>query len=116
MRVTAQRELGRAIASVLRGGTLLAILATGAGFALGLLDGSSGPGPQPVVEGIRAGGPDALIAAGLLVLTLTPPAALGAAAVILYRSNERRSALVAGVVLLLLAGSLAVAALVGPPS
>lgn len=106
-------ELGRSIASVLRGGTLAALAATVAGFLLGLLDGSDGPGPQPVIEGIVGGGPDALISAGLLILTLTPAAALAAASLVLHRSGERRRALVAGLVLLLLLASLAVAALVG---
>jgi hypothetical protein len=114
MPASAGRGLGRTIASVLRAGTVVALVLTAAGFLLGMLDGSAGPGPQPVIEGIGGGGPDALIGAGMLVLTLTPPAALAAAALVLYRAGERRRALAAGVVLLLLAGSLAVAVAVGP--
>lgn len=108
--------LGPTIARILRGGTLLALLTSAVGFAWSLADPAGAPGPQPVVEGLRGGGPDALIAAGLLVLTLTPPVALAAAAIILARSAERRRAAVAAAVVVLLAVSLVVAALVGPVS
>lgn len=110
----AGRDLGRAIASVLRAGTLTALVAAAAGFALAVVGGSAGPGPQPLVTGIRGGGPDALIALGLLALTLTPPVALAVAAHGLWRNGERRHAVTGTVVVLLLLASLAVAAFIGP--
>jgi len=76
MRPGAGGDLGRAIAIVLRAGTISAVAGIMAGFGLVLLDGSAGPGATPLVDALRAGGPDAFIGAGLLVLTLTPPAAL----------------------------------------
>jgi hypothetical protein len=106
-------QLGRMIALVLRLGTLGAVVGLAAGFGLGLLDGGEGPGPTPLVTAIRSGGPDALMAAGLLILTLTPPAALAAAGIVLHRAGERRRAIVAGAVVVLLAASLGVAALIG---
>jgi hypothetical protein len=106
--------LGRTIAAVLRGGTIIAVLGIGAGFGLAILDGAGSPGPTPVIDAIRGGGPDALIGLGLLVLTLTPLVALAAAALILARSGELRPAGMAAVVVVLLAGSLALAAALGP--
>jgi len=113
MRTDRPEQLGRTIALVLRLGTLGAVIGLAAGFGLGLLGGEPGPGPTPLVTAIVDGGPDALMAAGLLILTLTPPAALAAAGIVLYRAGERRRAVVAGLVVFLLAASLGVAALIG---
>jgi hypothetical protein len=107
-------RLGRAIALALRAGTLIAVACLAVGFGLTLFDGAGGPGSTPIVDALRFGGPDALIAAGLLALTLTPPAALGTAAVILELGGERRWALLAAGVVLLLLGSLAIATALAP--
>ncbi len=114
MRPDAGPVLGRTIATVLRAGTFLAVLGIGAGYALALAGGSSDPGSTPVVEAIGTGGPDALIGAGLIALTVTPLAALAAAAIIFARAGERRPAAMAGFVALLLGGSLLLAAVLGP--
>ena len=114
MQPDAGAALGRAIVTVLRAGSIVAVLGLAAGFGLALLDGSADPGGTPVIDAIRGGGPDALIGAGLLALTLTPPAALATAAIVLSRAGERRRAAVAGAVLVLLLGSLGLAALLGP--
>jgi uncharacterized membrane protein len=108
-------DLGSAIAIVLRAGALLAVAGIGVGFLLAFFD-DADIGPSPLLAMLRAGGADALIGAGMLVLTLTPAAALVAAAVALERAGERRRAAIAGAVLLLLVAGLVVAAVIQAPS
>ncbi|HEY8171097.1 MAG TPA: DUF1634 domain-containing protein [Candidatus Limnocylindria bacterium] len=115
MESRAGTDLGRAIALVLRGGTILAVAGIGAGFLLAIFNDAE-VGPAPLVTMLRAGGADALIGAGLLAMTLTPAAALVAAAVVLARTGERRRAIIACLVLLLLLVGLAAAALLQGPS
>lgn len=105
-------SLGRRIAAVLRGGTLLAVAAVGVGFVLGLIDGGPGPGARPIVELIGGGGPDAFIGAGVLGLTLLPVLVALVAAVTFGAAGERRHGLTSLAVLALLVGSLVTAALV----
>jgi hypothetical protein len=112
----ARESLGRGTATVLRVGTLVAMLAIGGGFLAALLDGGASPGPTPIVELAGRGGADAIIGIGLLGLTLIPVAALGVAFAALGRNGERGRALTAGSVLLLLGASLVAAALIGSPS
>ncbi len=109
-------DLGRTIAVVLRVGTVLAVAGIGAGFLLALFLDSPSPGSAPLIDMLGSGGPDALIGAGLLTLTLTPAAALVAAAVAFERNGERRRAILTVVVLALLLVSLAAAAFLAAPS
>jgi hypothetical protein len=99
------------IAIVLRGGTLLAVVAITAGFVLGLVGAVPAPGSQPVLDLIQHAGPDAITAAGLLGLTLLPLGVLGVAAFSFGTSGERRYLISSLVTLALLVGSLFVAAL-----
>ena len=101
------------VASVLRWGTIVAVVAAGLGLAWALAAGASAQTDRSVLELIGDGGPDALIAIGLLALTLVPIAALAAAAVVFARAGERRSLLVTLGVLLLLLVSLLAAAFLG---
>lgn len=110
------RDLGPGVAAVLRVGTLLAVAAVAAGLAAALLGAGPAPGPTPVLDLLAGGGADAIIAAGLLGLTLIPVAALGVALVALLGSGERSRAALTAVVLVLLASSLAVAVLIGAAS
>jgi hypothetical protein len=106
------RDWGR-IASILRGGTIVAVVAVGLGLAWAAV----APGPaatdRSVVELIAAGGPDALISIGLLTLTLVPIAALIAAAWAFSRSGEGRAVAVTVLGLVLLVASLVVSAALG---
>ena len=63
-----------------------------------------------VVELIAGGGPDALVAVGLLALTLVPIATLAATASVFARWGERRGLVVTVAVLVLLVVSLVVSA------
>jgi len=101
------------VATILRGGTIVAVVAIGLGLAWALLAGGSGRTDRTVVELIAGGGPDALIAIGLLALTLVPIAALAAAASVFARLGERRALLVTAAVLVLLLVSLVAAAFLG---
>ena len=101
------------VASVLRWGTIVAVVAAGLGLAWALAGGASPQTHRSVLELIGDGGPDGLIAIGLLALTLVPIAALAAAAVVFARAMERRSLLITLGVLLLLLVSLVAAALLG---
>jgi hypothetical protein len=117
MRATAATgALGAAIVRVLRAGTLIAVVGIGVGYVLATAGDRPEPGGRPVTELIAAGGGDAMIGAGLLVLILTPAVALATAALVLARCGERRSALVGFLVVTLLAGGVLVGALIGPPS
>jgi hypothetical protein len=109
-------EIGRGIALVLRAGTMLAVAGIGAGALVVAAVGEDGPGPTAVVDMLRGGGADALIGAGILALTLTPPAALLVAAAGLARAGERSRAATAVLVLVLLLASLVAAALIGGTS
>lgn len=108
--------LGRAVASVLRVGTMAAAAVTAAGYLLALLSPASGPGARPWTDLIVAGGPDTLIAVGLLGLSLIPVLALAVAASVLWRHGERSRASIGGGVLLLLVASFVVAAAIGGSS
>lgn len=108
--------LGPAVARVLRVGTLAAAATTAVGFLVSLVVSEPGPGARPWTELLTTGGPDALIAVGLLGLSLIPVVALTVAVWILWRHGERRRASVGGGVLLLLAASFVVAALIGASS
>lgn len=102
-----------AVATLLRIGTLTAVVAVGLGLAWALLTATPAATEMAVIELIARGGPDALIAIGLLALTLIPIAAVGTAAVVLARLGERRSLLVAAGVLALLVVSLVASAVIG---
>lgn len=110
------RDLGPGVAAVLRVGTLLAVAAVVVGMAAALLGAGSPPGPTPVLDLLADGGADAIIAAGLLGLTLIPVVALGVALAALRANRERPRAALTGLVLVLLAASLAVAVLIGTAS
>lgn len=109
-------RLGPRIAGLLRLGTLVAVTAVAIGFAVVLLTGDAGRGPLPVFELIGELDGDALIAAGLLGLTLLPLAVLLTAALTFGAQGERRYLVSSLATLGLLAGSLVVAALVAGPS
>jgi uncharacterized membrane protein len=106
--------LGRRIATVLRGGTLVAVAAVGVGFVLSLVAPEPDPGARPLVDLIAAGGPDAFTAAGMAALTLVPVAMLAVAAVSFLRSGERGPFLTTVAVAGMLLVSLAAAALFLP--
>ena len=105
--------LGRRIAAVLRWGTVLAVIAIAIGLVITLADTSPPPGPRPVIDLIATGGADALVAIGLLGLTLLPIAVLAVAGWGFARMGERTDASVAAIVLASLAVSLVLAAVVG---
>lgn len=113
---SARTTLGGAVAAVLRAGTLATAGITALGYLVALLSPAPGPGAEPWAELIVAGGPDTLIAVGLLGLSLIPVVALAAAVSVLWRRGEPSRALVGGGVLLLLVASLVVAVAVGGSS
>lgn len=102
-----------AVAALLRIGTLAAVVAIGVGLAWALMTATPAATDMTVMELIANGGPDALIAIGLLGLTAIPIAAVGAAAVVFARLGERRSLIVAAGVLVLLVVSLVASAVIG---
>jgi uncharacterized membrane protein len=112
----AAHGLGRDIARVLRVGTLLAVACIAIGYAIELASGDSGPGPIGVLALLGHGGGDAILAVGLLALTLTPLVAVTVAAVDLARAGERVRAATALGVAVLLVIALAVAAIIGGSS
>ena len=79
-----------AVATVLRIGTVVSVVALGIGLAWSFAGGTAHPNGS-VLELISGGGPDALIAAGLLALTLVPIAMLVAVASVFARFGERRA-------------------------
>ena len=101
------------VATMLRGGTIVAVVAIGLGLAWALVADTTAPTNLTVVELIAAGGPDALLAIGLLALTLVPIVALLAAAWVFARSGERRGLVVSVAVLVLLLVSLVASAALG---
>lgn len=103
--------LGPPIALTLRAGTLLAVAGIGVGYLLEAITGQDATGT--VVDLIGGGGAGALIGAGFLALTLTPPAALAVAAAVLARRGERSRALAATLAFALLLVSLIAAVIVG---
>lgn len=109
-------RLGPRIATLLRTGTLVAVGTVATGFAIALATGDSAPGPRPVFELIGQLDGDALIAAGLLGLTLLPLGVLLLAAVTFGGQGERRYLLASLTTLGLLMASLVVAALVAGAS
>ncbi len=109
-------RLGSPIARVLRGGTLVAVTVVAVGYVLGLITGDDGPGTTPLLALLASGGADALIGAGLLVLTLVPLAVLAVAAIGLARSAERSDMVASLLTLALLVASLATAILVSAPA
>jgi len=110
--VADERGWGR-VAAVLQGGTIVAVVAIAIGLAWALLSGSDAPAHETAVELIAQGGPDAVIAIGLLALTLIPVAMLLASASVFAQSRERRPLVVTMVVVLLLVASLVAAAVIG---
>jgi hypothetical protein len=101
------------VAAVLQGGTILSVVAIAIGLVWAVLTGSEAPVDETAVELIAHGGPDAVIAVGLLALTLIPVAMLLAAASVLAELRERRPLVVTALVVLLLVASLVAAALIG---
>ena len=101
------------VAAMLRGGTIVAVVAIGLGLAWALVADTTAPTNLTVVDLIAAGGPDALLAIGLLALTLVPIVALLAAAWVFARSGERRGLVVSVAVLVLLLVSLVASAALG---
>jgi hypothetical protein len=101
------------VAAILRGGTIIAVVAIGLGLAWAVLTAAPTSTDQTVVELIGAGGADALIAAGLLALTLVPIGALAATAWVFAVLRERRAVVVTVAVLVLLLASLAASAVLG---
>lgn len=97
------------MATALRAGTLLAVAGVGLGLAWALMGDHVAAPAAPLLDVLIGGGPDALIGAGMLALTLTPLAALGVAATSMWRGGER--AVTPTVTLLMLAASLLGAAL-----
>lgn len=100
--------MGRGMAIALRAGTLLAVAGVGIGLAWALIRGGEAA-PAPLIDVLARGGPEALIGAGMLVLTLTPLAALAVATAWMWRAGER--ATMATVTLVMLSASLVAAAL-----
>lgn len=103
------------LAAILRAGTVVAVMATGGGLAWAVTSGVEGRSDGGVLELIGAGGPDALIGAGLLGLALVPIAALTAALVAFGRAGEQRAAREVALVLVLVLASLGIAVVIGAP-
>lgn len=102
------------IAAVFRIGTLVAMAIVGAGYLIAVVSGA-GEGQQPLLDQLRGGGSAAVIAAGLLALTLLPVAVVIAAGIGFARSGERRSLLTAIAVLVLLLASILTAWIIAQP-
>jgi uncharacterized membrane protein len=101
------------ISAALRLGTIVAVVAIGLGLAWAIAAGAPALPDRSVPELIGDGGPDAIIAVGLLALTLVPIVAIAAAASVFWRAGERRALAVTIVVLALLLFSLAASAFLG---
>lgn len=106
--------LGRGVATVLRGGTLVAVAAIGIGYVAILVSGED-PGAVPLLRLVSDGGAPALLGLGLLGLILIPAVALGVAAVGFRQRGEHRRVATCLAVLALLVASLAVAVVLAPP-
>jgi uncharacterized membrane protein len=99
------------IAAVFRIGTLVAMGIVAVGYVAGLVSGA-GDGKRPLVDQLTSGGSVAVVAAGLLVLTLLPVAVVAAASVGFARTGERRRLWTALLVLGLLLASIVTALVV----
>lgn len=99
------------IAAVFRIGTIVAMGIVAAGYLVGLVAGS-GDGQRPLVDQLSGGGSVAIIAAGLLVLTLLPVAVVIAAGIGFAQAGERRRFWTALLVLVLLLASIVTAAVI----
>ena len=108
--------LGRHVATVLRAGTFVAVLAVAVGFGIALILGAPSPGARPLTDLLTSGDADAVTSAGLLGLTLLPLGVLGVAAWSFGAAGERRYLLACALTLALLFGSLVIAAAVAPSS
>jgi uncharacterized membrane protein len=106
--------LGRKVAAVLRGGTVLAMLAIAIGFVIALLSGAPSRGARRLVDLFGTVDADALISVGLLGFTLLPLGVLVVAARSFHLAGERRYLVACIVTLGLLVSSLVIAALVAP--
>ena len=106
--------LGRGIATVLRVGTMVAVVAIAIGYGALLATGED-PGARPLVHLVGEGGARALLGLGLLGLTLIPALALVVAAVGFRQRGEHRRVAISLAVLALLLASLAVAFVLTPP-
>lgn len=111
--MTSHDRLGAWIGRVLRVGSIASFVLIGAGLAWALVAGSSSAGARPLDALIAQGGPDAVIAVGVLVLVLAPAAGLVAAAAGLWRRGERARAMLAVAVIGVLAASAALGLLAG---
>lgn len=101
------------IAAVFRIGTVVAMGIVAIGYLMGLVSGT-GEGRQPFVDQLSGGGSVAVIAAGLLVLTLLPVAVVAAASIGFAQARERRPLMTALLVLALLVASIVTAAVIVP--
>ncbi len=101
--------VGEGISAVLRLGTIVAIAFIGTGYLIAMVGGDARTGPRSATDLISEGGPSALVAIGLLGLTLIPVVMLATAAVGLALLRERRMATASVVVVVLLLGALATA-------
>lgn len=106
-------ELGRWIATVLRAGTLASIGVTVIGYAAAAIAGDAPERAQPLGDALAAGGGHAVMAAGLLALTLVPATMLVVAAGSFARSSERRMLATTLAVIALLAVSVIGSQLIG---
>jgi uncharacterized membrane protein len=101
------------IAAVFRIGTLVAMGIVAIGYLTGVVIGK-GEGGRPFVDQLSGGGSVAIIAVGLLVLTLLPVAVVAAASIGFAQSGERRRLMTALLVLALLLASIVTAAVIVP--
>lgn len=106
--------LARWIATSLRVGTLSAVLLIGIGYAWTTFVGAPPQGERAITREISDGGGDAVVAIGLLVLTLLPIVVLVVAGVAFARSGESRMVATTALVTVLLVASLVAAAVIGP--
>lgn len=97
------------VATALRIGAITAVAVIGAGLAWAILDGRPARAGAQVLELLSGGGPDALIAWGLLLMTLVPIVALGVAVATFAAAGERRALRDASIVLALILGSVLIA-------
>lgn len=109
-------RLGSPIARILRDGTLVAVAVVAVGYIVGLIAAGDGPGTIPMLDLLGDGGPDALIGAGLLVLTLLPVGVLAAAVIGFARLGERSNMVTSLLTLTLLIGSLVAAVVISAPA
>ncbi len=104
-----------AVATILRLGTLLAVVVIATGLAWALATDAPARTDETVLELVGDGGPDAVIGIGLIGLALVPIGALAAAVVTFARAGERRPLAVAASVLVLVLATLVAAFGIGAP-